>query len=383
MNVVTCLSGNIVFNPVGSSSNVNTAGTSVLEATQDTASRASAQSRSSPKWPHGELASRKSSLQGSSSQVELRQATAVTFAPIEKRLNTAEIALAGYFLARQSVGSPITDAQDIRALKAMSASIAGTRSMLTGGRPNVAEDLQKTRYQSLYRGNVGDDIVEQELGERGEVDSLSEHAISAAAATVVQSANCDDHTRLTEFLHAPKLITGDRLDMVRHSQRDHVWSELTPSGRTSPVVGDAWCDGPPMKARDTRFASNRKAVTVDNDGLAITHTTARNVAAKFDVEQRQLDGRWRPQIDKLVQRAARELGRPSDLGDDVWSATALASPRFAAAARNSIDKDPQQAEEIARRIATDLFECDAGSAARVAPSIVAAARTLDATSSRG
>jgi hypothetical protein len=292
----------------------------------------------------------------------------------------SQMQAAAYLLARESVGRPIEDLNEIRALASAAASVAETRSLLSKGRSNVAGDLQRTGHQSLYRGEVAREIRDTEYEQAPELDQLSKDAIEAAASTIVGSGYCDEHAGVSAFVHAPKLVSGDQLNLVSHRDQAHAWTQLSNSGRRSPIVMDAWSDGPPMKARDTRFGRDQSEIVEDK--LSISHADAGEAAERFTAERSRLAGKWGAEVRGMVSRTGQEMGLTGS-EDPVWDAPSVAHPDFAAKARVAIERAGPRATQRAMEIAANVFGLDADSAAQAAPAIVEAAKALGATASRG
>ena len=165
-------------------------------------------------------------------------------------LDANECRQAGYQLAAHLVEGPLAHHTARRLARAHS-TVGRVRQALHHGRGNVREDIEAS--DGLAR--VGLVMVRHGLAGVS-VPGLALH---------VAAGNCGEHAALSQVMHGPAMIAGERVHHVRSGSRDHSWTEsrMEPGdpGVGDPVVLDAWSPDPAALKRHTVLADN--AVTFD------------------------------------------------------------------------------------------------------------------------
>ncbi len=165
-------------------------------------------------------------------------------------LDADECRQAGYQLAAHLVEGPLSPRTARRLARAHS-TVGRVRQALHHGRGNVREDIEAS--DGLAR--VG--LVMARHGPAGvSVPGL---------ALLVAAGNCGEHAALSQVMHGPAMVEGERVHHMRSGSLDHSWTEsrmaLGDPDAEDPVILDAWGPDPAALKRHTVLADN--AVTFD------------------------------------------------------------------------------------------------------------------------
>lgn len=290
-------------------------------------------------------------------------------------MQTHEIQLAAYLVAREVLERPVTDPGDLRRLKDGTRSMQATRDLMPHGRGNVDTDLAQTRHDSFYRTSVSRRLSQAKPVDIGHPDrplaGLAPQSrkqwqgLCAAGAVAAGAGNCGEHAVLAAHLHANSLRGRESVVMV--SDDEHAWCEVrTPKHPT--VVVDAWKEGSAMLEEDTCSTP-----------LAVDHVIRRR-GARYAVKAMRKAGHAlsTPQLQQYIQRQLERERALQTSPPERWEPQPLAAAGFAQRAGQALQSHSALAlEALAVDIARTRLDAGIGPAARAAPAIVQTARALD------
>ncbi|UMT96110.1 hypothetical protein FRC97_14495 [Paracidovorax citrulli] len=154
-----------------------------------------------------------------------------------------------YVMARAIDGRHVEGA-DLARLRQAHGTVEATRSLLSIGRGNVAQDIERTGGESL-RGMTAAKAVAEHLVGAG----WPQLAARAAGAIAAGAGNCDEHAALAALLHVPRLRPQEALCQVISHEIPHVWTEVRGGGGPEDdLVMDAWLEGPAVFAPDGQWS---------------------------------------------------------------------------------------------------------------------------------
>ena len=248
-------------------------------------------------------------------------------------LDADECRQAGYQLAAHLVEGPLAPRTARRLARAHS-TVGRVRQALHHGRGNVREDIEAS--DGLAR--VG--VVMVRHGPAG--------VSVAGLALHVAAGNCGEHAALSQAMHGPAMVAGERVHHVRSGSLDHSWTEsrMAPGDPDAgdPVILDAWGPDPAALKRHTVLADN--AVTLD-EAPPLTPGEARAAwegaqaeAAALHPESASRSGTLLPEAIQLLalQQAAQDefLGQsPSDAQPEPGT---MIDPAFVRALEDQLDR---------------------------------------------
>ncbi|WP_035227168.1 hypothetical protein [Paracidovorax oryzae] len=196
-----------------------------------------------------------SHLPGGSSTVvagaggELRSRGVPTGLPAPRRDMAGDALLRPYVMARAIDGRHV-EGPDLARLRQAHGTVEATRRLLSIGRGNVAQDIERTGGESL-RGMIAAKAVAGHLVDAG----WPQVAANAAGAIAARAGNCDEHAALAALLHVPRLRPQEALCQVISHEIPHVWTEVRgDGGPEDDLVMDAWLEGPAVFAPDGQWS---------------------------------------------------------------------------------------------------------------------------------
>lgn len=178
--------------------------------------------------------------------------------------------LAAYLLTRR-LDDRAVDTDGIARLIPADKAMSDARQVLSFGRGNVDVDARKTDLESGARALAAKQLRNDGYSAGLQLaadDETNWRMHSAMSAYIFGAGNCGEHASIAGFsygAHAQEhhRPSDERVQLVRLKglDEDHVWAEAhSRVPGQSPVVMDAWADGPVVFAEDSRFAKNRLAV---------------------------------------------------------------------------------------------------------------------------
>ncbi|TKC81614.1 hypothetical protein FAZ69_26970 [Trinickia terrae] len=273
------------------------------------------------------------------------------------------LALAAYLAARILDCRPI-GAADVARLKAADASLSEARRHLPHGRGNVGEDLARTEGESRWRADAARSFVPKLDRMRGtsEIDYRGRAINQAASALAFGAGRCGEFSAVSGVLHTGRLGPGEELHIV--ANRSHQWAEarIGATDRKRAVVLDAWAQGAPVFADDSRFA-NRNAeslrsyvpIAVNNPDVEGRQARKEAGEATSLVKQQLGEAGLRRQVAAAARITARAVAWFDDLaGLTERSAPHVLSTEFVRRVKASMCSDPLSAEVAAARAAQQL-----------------------------
>lgn len=250
-------------------------------------------------------------------------------------LDTPELELASYLLARRVTGQPVvSDAQSL--LRRAHQSRQDVLALMPHGRGNVQTDLDATANTGLHRVRALRDVVGS-LSTLGAAQHQREMQAAALAARA-GAGNCGEFANLALHVHAGRLQPGERLQMQR-ADADHAWAVVQgaamPAGSRPAAVIDAWCDGPVIEPGDGAFSSGTAS---DVQNLhSIESTDAAQVHNNFNAARLQRDSTRARRLEAMIARHARDDLPPTGT---VYAPTSVVAPKLADAAQQAIAAHP-------------------------------------------
>ena len=222
--------------------------------------------------------------------------------------------MGGYLLARHIDGRPI-DAAGIDRLVPAQEALVDARQALPFGRGNIDMDLQRTNGASRVRTHAARQLRldAQIAGTQlmpGIPASVNLHLLIAMSAYAFLAGNCSEYARVAAFAYGSRAQqrgrpASDTVAIYELPTGEHVWAEAPSSAAgQSPVVIDAWADGPAVFVEDAQFPKDRRtAATVgwfDLRRAARAGNTAR-------LEAESIRRQPRNGIAERLDRAEREI----------------------------------------------------------------------------
>jgi hypothetical protein len=162
----------------------------------------------------------------------------------------------------------------------------------------------------------------------------------AASAQIYGAGNCDEHAAIAAFAYGGARLNqhegraGERVSVVFNERRKHAWAEAHahPSAQNeTPVVMDAWCEGPPVFAEDSRFADDREAVT-EAVCFNLPHAArSGNTVRRLQKTETEGHAEWFEwQVDLARDRVRSEAGQQRyQQGGWLWDPQPVMGERFA------------------------------------------------------
>jgi hypothetical protein len=201
----------------------------------------------------------------------------------DEKLPSRDLALASYLAARALDGRKV-DEQDVRRLRAAQDTLDDTRQRLPHGRGNVSTDLKATDWRNDSRLRAARRLARKlQAQEQSPTTRTRAQYFAAASAITFGVGNCGEFAALAMFMHADKLVPGERAYTVGHATVDHSWveSRLIGADRDRTVIIDAWGEGPPILATDGAFTTSQAEINdlTNMRPLAPSNRARRNLAA--------------------------------------------------------------------------------------------------------
>lgn len=261
----------------------------------------------------------------------LEGSTSETSAP--SPLDTQDLELAAYLLARQVTGRPVDPATKAL-LKRANESKKEVLSMMTYGRGNVDTDLQATNNEGFHRLLAQRRVVGSisSLGEDPKITNVRDAALSAH----VGSGNCGEFANVTSHVHAGRMHQRERLEMQYSENRDHSWvmvhGEPGPNGSRPRAIIDVWGEGPVIEPVDSRYLADPESTpeTVHN----ISGVEAPELNRQFESIRRDPGCSTAKRLRALVHANAQAQKEPDPY--ELYSPVPFVSSQLCAAAGRAI-----------------------------------------------
>lgn len=220
---------------------------------------------------------------------------------------TPDLQLAGYLLAREVTGRPVSTPTRELLLRA-NESKKEVLQRLPYGRANVTTDLAATGNRGFHRLVAARYIA----GSTSSLGQAAAHTMAhnAGLAAYVGSGNCGEFASVAAHVHAQRLQPGERLTVQGGgSEVDHSWVVLngraSPGGTTPRVVLDVWGEGPVVDASDGRFESPTQGQPVTLQ--TIDHAQAAEASRLFENAAEPSQGTTRRLTTFIDAQARREV----------------------------------------------------------------------------
>ncbi len=184
-----------------------------------------------------------------------------------------------YLMQRASVSKPIDDKKQLKKLMIAQNSIAKVKKVLSGGRGNVIDDLERTQFRSLAQVTevrfLREKLFEFYNSDSNDKKSLPEYLpdecinflisnkiefiknnrrsfhinlslmSEVVPALFLKAGNCSEYSTLSTLFQAEKLERNEIVDIIMTQYpMSHVWSE------EGGVLIDAWAEGPAILKED-------------------------------------------------------------------------------------------------------------------------------------
>lgn len=312
-------------------------------------------------------------------------------------------------------------AADLDLLRDMHDSVVEARKLLPLGRGNVVEDIKTTHGLSAWA-----DYYRRVLPRETSGGAATMENPEGAATVSFGAGNCSQYAYMTALTMASRMGPDVAARNVGDRANNHAWTETAPGGnyadRDHTVVGDGWCGGPALFARDHSYtlparldeARDTKHWSVEDAGrLAQVKREAQLLAVKGMIPPFPKEAPYNLSVGAIwnldsgvnrsfTRRVAKRLGREvtaeeayaKALDGPAAAGSAIASPSatvqrppggHGSGADTSEAKPPRglipadlrssiQAVQVARTLAPNI---KVKALAEVAPKIVKAAETLD------
>ena len=166
------------------------------------------------------------------------------------------------YMVKRSVMNRKFETQQTNRLMSADMTVRETRDILSVGRGNVYDDLDRTNNKSAWLLKAGRKM-------RKQLDLDNPHASpgvnSALAAMMMRAGNCGEHGTIATHLDAKRLQTEHRTkessNRVSSKDIDHGWSERRRKDgkeRATDILMDAWAEGSAVERVDSAFGDNVK-----------------------------------------------------------------------------------------------------------------------------
>jgi hypothetical protein len=208
--------------------------------------------------------------------------------PVVSGLKPKEAPLAGYLMARAAMHQKI-EGPTLKNLRAGHETVQEVNDLLSLGRSNVREDIQKageTRpdLRNIAVNKLWDAMGVEHWNTHGSIMTYEDaYRMFAATSQYVKTGTCDSFAGNTTTLHASKLAGMKEERAIVTQAHDpevgHIWSEMIPKGKGpdgkpdlhgEDVIMDGWLkDGLATLREDSAFARLDKDGKADN--LEHTH----------------------------------------------------------------------------------------------------------------
>ncbi|MDG0024963.1 hypothetical protein [Trinickia sp. Y13] len=152
--------------------------------------------------------------------------------------------------------------------------LVDARQALPFGRGNIDMDLQRTNGASRVRTHAARQLrLDAQIADTqlmpGIPASVNRHLLIAMSAYAFLAGNCSEYARVAAFAYGSRAQqrgrpASDAVALYELPNGEHVWAEAPSSAAgQSPVVIDAWADGPAVFVEDAQFPKDRRtAATV-------------------------------------------------------------------------------------------------------------------------
>lgn len=234
---------------------------------------------------------------------------------VRSSAGSAAVELSGYLTTR-AMDRRTVDSDELDALRRCGLTMSRTRSTLSHGRGNVAEDLAATDWRNLSRVATADRYFEQTIlpevasqaSNLAQAEMLARASLATTAA-FLGAGNCGAHAELATHYHASSLRPGtERVYVQSRAHADgstHEWAEMSggPAGR---VIMDAWSKGPPVLAEDSVFSSDFQP---QSGGREYLHEDAASIQQAMRERWSTLQTRDAPALRSGASRTVSESDR--------------------------------------------------------------------------
>ncbi len=282
--------------------------------------------------------------------------------PRTSPLESSDLELAAYLLARQETGRPVQPHVKDLLIRANETK-KDVLALMAYGRGNVKSDLNATQNQGFYRLRALRDIVSSQssLGHNPDKVQMQDAALSAHLG----SGNCGEFANVAAHVHAGRLDVGERLDTVYRKDRDHTWVMVhgvaAADGVVPTAIIDVWSEGPVMEPQDNRFI---KDVSADPTIIhSIKGIQGPSLHDRFDEARQTPHASTLKRARTLIAANIRDDKQPPS-GDVYEQPVASVCDQFALAARAAIQQ-PQceltlraKAAALARELKPSLRQAD-------------------------
>ena len=295
-------------------------------------------------------------------------------------VDTADLELASYFLARDLTQRPLTAAQETL-LRRVNQSKKEVLGIMRFGRSNVEPDLQATRNAGLYRIRAQRTVLNSvsSLGQSEEEALLQSAAIVALAG----AGCCNEFADLSTVVHAGQMQEFEQShEQYVDGKIDHAWTlvqgRADEQGNVPQAVLDVWGEGPVVDPADAYFCSGEAGEV--HELRTIAGSQGPSLRARFD-DVLSLDPESNTQARRLQAAVRAEYRKAKPVGGArLFEPTEIVSPAFAEAARAAVTRQSparlraSAIDAVVRAVPTPL---PSDEAEKMVDTVIDMVRTLD------